>query len=32
LDYIKLEDLKAAASLPDVKNDEEWTDDWSIVA
>ena len=28
-----LDDLKAAASLPDVKNDEDWSDDdWSIVA
>ena len=33
LDYIKLNDLKAAASLPDVKNDEDWSDDdWFIVA
>jgi hypothetical protein len=33
LDYIKLDDLKAAASLPDAKNDEDWSDeDWSIIA
>ena len=33
LDYIMLDDLKAAASLPDAKNDEDWSDDdWSIVA
>ena len=33
LDFVKLDDLKAAASLPDAKNDEEWSDDdWSIVA
>ena len=33
LDYIKLDDLKAVASLPDAKNDEDWADDdWSIVA
>lgn len=33
LDIVKLDDLKAAASLPDVKKDEEWSDDdnWSIV-
>ena len=31
--YIKLDDLKAAASLSDVKNDEEWSDhEWSIVS
>ena len=31
--WSKLDDLKAAASLPDAKNDEGWSDDdWSIVA
>jgi hypothetical protein len=33
LDFIKLDDLKAAASLPDAKDDEVWSDDdWHIVA
>ena len=32
LDFIKLDDLKAAASLPDTKKDEVWLDDdWSVV-
>ena len=31
--FIKLDDLKAAASFPDAKDDEDWSDDdWSIVA
>jgi hypothetical protein len=31
--FIKSDDLKAAASLPDANNDEEWSDDddWAIV-
>ena len=33
MDLIKLDDLKAAASLPDAENDEFWSDnDWSIIA
>ena len=33
MDLIKNDDLNAAASLPDAKNDEVWSDDdWSIVA
>jgi hypothetical protein len=32
LGFVKLEDLKAGASLPDVKADETWSDDeWSVV-
>ena len=33
LDFVKMDDLKAAASLPDAQKDEEWSDDdWAIVA
>lgn len=33
LGFVKLEDLKAGASLPDVKDGETWSeDDWSIIA
>ena len=32
LDFIKMDDLKAAAFLPDAQKDEEWSDDdWAIV-
>lgn len=32
LGYVRLDDMKAAASLPDAKKDDVWSDDdWSIV-
>jgi hypothetical protein len=33
MDFIKMDDLNAAASLPDATKDETWSDDeWYIVA